>query len=173
MVGNALDMLDMPAIVVNRVLQGEFELAAKAAGRLGLNIVLGAVVLDPATEFGLPKEETDLGVTFAVWGVEEGPYVELPLLGPSTARDAVGRVGEIILDPFNLITGVPALDVVGFGAIPLAAVDARAANLELVDRVFYESADSYVATRTGYLQLRRRQIEGGPTAESLPDVFGE
>ncbi|MEO1688846.1 MAG: MlaA family lipoprotein, partial [Pseudomonadota bacterium] len=125
------------------------------------------------TEFGLPKESTDLGVTFAKWGVEEGPYVELPLLGPATARDAVGRVAEIALDPFNFVTGVPALEAVGYATLPLGVVDLRADNLDAIDRVLYEAPDSYVATRTGYLQLRRRQVEGGPTAESLPDVFSE
>ncbi|MEM6440910.1 MAG: VacJ family lipoprotein [Pseudomonadota bacterium] len=170
---NALDMLAMPAIFVNRVLQGDAAAAGRAVGRFGINAVLGGGVLDPATEFGLPMERTDLGVTFARWGIEEGAYMELPLLGPSTSRDAVGTVVQIALDPFNLITGVPVLEAVGYGALGLRVVDVRADNMEVLDRVLYESADSYVAARTGYLQLRRRQVAGGLTDEGVVDVFDD
>lgn len=173
LVSNGLNMLELPAIFVNRVLQGEPELALRAAGRFGLNVVFGGVLLDPATEFGLPQEDTDLGVTFARWGVEEGVYHELPLLGPATSRDAAGRVLEIALDPFSFVTGVPALDAVGPGAAALGVIELRSDNLNVVDRVLYESADSYVASRSAYIQRRRRAVAGGATAESLPDVYGE
>ncbi|MEM1314208.1 MAG: VacJ family lipoprotein [Pseudomonadota bacterium] len=171
MASNALDMLSMPAIFANRLLQGDIEAAGKTLGRFGINAVLGGGLLDPATEFGLPYERTDLGVTFGRWGIGEGPYMELPLLGPSTARDAVGTVAQIILDPFNLISGVPALTEIGYGALGVRIVDIRSDNLELIDRVLYESADSYVTARTGYLQVRRRQVAGGLTAEGVVDVF--
>lgn len=173
LIGNALDMLDMPMIVINRVLQGEPMLALEAVGRTGLNVVFGGGLLDPATEFGLPKEETDLGLTFASWGVEEGPYVELPFLGPATSRDAVGRVAEIAVDPFNFLTGVPAVDALGPGAAVTGIVEIRAENMSAIDRVLYESEDSYVAVRTFYNQRRRREAAGGVTADSLPDVYGE
>lgn len=173
MASNALDMLAMPAIFVNRVLQGDLVSAGRALGRFGINAVLGGGLLDPATEFGLPMERTDLGVTFGRWGIDEGPYVELPLLGPSTSRDAVGTVAQIILDPFNLISGVPALTEIGYGALAVRVVDIRSDNLELIDRVLYDSADSYVAARTGYLQIRRRQVAGGLTEEGVVDVFSQ
>lgn len=173
LVANGLDTLDMPAIIVNYVLQGEAMAALRSTGRLGINLVMGGGLLDPATSFGLPKERTDLGITFAKWGIEEGPYVELPLLGPATVRDGVGRVAEIVLDPFNFLTGVPAADALGPGTAGVGILELRAANAAAIDRVLYDSEDSYVTLRTTWLQLRRRQVAGGPTAETLPDVFGD
>jgi len=173
LIGNGLDMLDLPAIFVNQILQGDAEAALATAGRFGVNVVMGGVLLDPATELGLPKASTDLGVTFARWGVEEGPYVELPFLGPATVRDGVGRVTEIALDPFNFLTGVPELDALGPGTAAAGVLEFRASNATVIDQSLYESADSYVTTRAAYLQFRRRQIAGGATAEALPDVFAE
>lgn len=174
LIRNGLDTLDLPAILVNNLLQGDPLAAMRTGGRLALNLVLGAGgLLDPATEFGLPKEPTDLGVTFARWGVEEGPYLSLPFLGPATARDAVGRVTEIALDPFNFVTGVPALETLGPGSTAIGIVDLRARNEAALDRALYESEDSYITVRSGYLQRRRRQVAGGATAEQLPDVFAE
>ena len=173
LIRNGLDTLDLPAIFVNHLLQGEALAALRTAGRFGVNVVMGGVLLDPATEIGLPKEPTDLGVTLARWGFEEGPYVELPLLGPATTRDAVGRVAEIALDPFNFVTGVPALDALGPGAAALGIVDLRASNSAVIDRTLYEVEDSYLSLQSAYLQMRRRRLAGGATAEQLPDVFAE
>jgi phospholipid-binding lipoprotein MlaA len=173
LISNGLDMLDMPMIFANQVLQGEPMAALRSAGRVGINLVFGGGLLDPATEFGLPKEETDLGVTFARWGVDEGPYVTLPLLGPGTARDAAGRVIEIAVDPFNFVTGVPAVEALGPGAAALGFVNLRAQSMNSLDQVLYESADSYEALKTTYIQRRRRTIQGGPTEEDLPDVFAD
>ncbi|MGM0584870.1 MAG: MlaA family lipoprotein [Pseudomonadota bacterium] len=173
LVSNGLNMLELPAVFVNRVLQGEPRLALRAAGRFGINVVFGGGLLDPATEFGLPQEDTDLGVTFARWGVEEGVYHELPLLGPATSRDAAGRVLEIALDPFGFVTGVPAMEALGPSAAALGVLEVRSDNLNAIDRVLYESEDSYVASRSVYIQRRRRTVAGGPTAESLPDVYGD
>lgn len=173
LVGNGLDMLDLPAIFVNYLLQGDPLAALRTAGRFSLNVVLGAGLLDPATEFGLPKEPTDLGVTFSKWGFEEGPYVSLPLLGPATARDGVGRVLEIALDPFNFLTGVPEIELLGPGTAFVGIVELRAENEDAIDRALYETEDSYVTTRSGYLQFRRRRVAGGVTEEQIPDVFAE
>ena len=170
---NGLNMLALPAVFVNQVLQADLEGALSTMGRFGVNVLVGGVLLDPATEFGLPRARTDLGVTLAKWGVGEGPYVELPFLGPANARDGAARVAQIALDPFNFITGVPALDALGPGTAVLGVIDLRARNFEVIDRVLYESEDSYVTAQTGWVQMRRRQIAGGATAESLPDVFDE
>ena len=75
LVRNGLSMLELPAVFVNHVLQGDIEDAGITAARFGVNVVMGGVLLDPATELGLPLIETDLGLTFAEWGIEEGPYV--------------------------------------------------------------------------------------------------
>ncbi len=173
LVGNALDTLSLPRHFVNNLLQGDPEAALETAGRFGLNIVLGLGVLDPATSFGLPSEPTDFGVTLASYGVGEGAYVELPFLGPSTARDAVGRLADVFLDPVSYaLSGVAVGDYL-FVRVPIQVVDARARNKSAIDQVLYESEDSYVASQSAYLQIRRRRVDGGVTADSLPDVFAE
>jgi phospholipid-binding lipoprotein MlaA len=180
MVSNEVRHLQLPSIFVNRVLQGEAEEAAAVLTRFGVNTLMGAGgLLDPAAEFGLPYEPTDFGVTLATWGVGEGIYHELPLLGPSTTRHAVGRFVDILLDPVSLATGgivspgfinVPA--VITTARTPIAIVNLRHENARFFDQVLYESEDSYISVRTGYVQTRRRQVSEGETdADELPNIF--
>ncbi|MDG1432325.1 MAG: VacJ family lipoprotein [Paracoccaceae bacterium] len=180
MVSNEVRHLQLPGMFVNRILQGEAEEAAAVLTRFGVNTIVGAGgLLDPATEFGLPYEPTDFGVTLASWGVGEGIYHELPLIGPSTTRHAIGRLIDVVLDPVSLATG----GIVSSGFInvptaittartPVAIVNLRHENADFFDEVLYESEDSYIAVRTGYVQTRRRQVAGGETdADELPNIF--
>jgi phospholipid-binding lipoprotein MlaA len=175
LVGNAVDMLRMPVIAVNHLLQGDVESTLTAVGRFGVNIVLGAGVLDPATEFGLPLEPTDAGLTLASYGAGEGPYFVAPLLGPYTGRDAIGRIIDFAIDPTNFVRfpgGAPA----AAARIATPIIDARAENFELIDDALYESEDSYVTVRTGYVLSRRRAAQAARGEEqpaSLPDIFGD
>ncbi|MGG7568130.1 MlaA family lipoprotein [Rhodovulum sp. DZ06] len=174
LVGNGLNTLDTPGDVVNHLAQGEVMAAGRQTLRLGINLVLGLGVLDPATDFGLPPEETDFGITLARAGAEEGAYLAVPFLGPKTERDFAGTIVDAILDPVGVAAaaaGVPAAATIGRRALDVT--DARSRNFDAVDRALYESEDSYVATRAAYLQIRRRAVAGGATAESLPDVFQE
>ena len=103
-VANAVNNLGEPSNAVNHILQGDPGKALNTIGRFGVNSTIGiAGLFDPATELGLVAETTDFGQTLHVWGAEEGAYLELPLLGPSTARDATGRVVDFILDPVNAL----------------------------------------------------------------------
>lgn len=177
MLSNGVDHLRLPGIFANRVLQGDARHAGRVLGRFALNTTIGAGgLLDPATEFGLPFEGTDFGVTLATWGADEGAYVELPLFGPSTSRHAVGRVVDFALDPsFLITTGIvdvgTIVDVVDTARTPVGIVNARHENAELIDDVLYESEDSYVTARTGYVQNRRRFVTGETDTDQLPDLF--
>ena len=178
LLSNGFDHLRLPGMFVNRVLQGDAESAGVVLGRFGVNTLAGAGgLLDPATEFGLPFEPTDFGVTLAVWGAEEGAYVELPFFGPSTSRHAVGRVVNFALDPSILLTtGVveagTAVTIASSARTPVDVVNTRHENADIIDSVLYESDDSYLTARTGYIQNRRRLIAGGETdTEALPDIF--
>ena len=96
MLGNAVANLGEPNAFVNHVLQGDVEGAGTNLLRFALNSTLGiAGISDPAAELGIFSRSTDFGETMGVWGVAEGPYVELPLLGPSTVRDAVGKLAPV------------------------------------------------------------------------------
>lgn len=179
MVSNELDFLSLPAIFVNRLLQGDLEKAGEALGRLTVNATLGVGGLfdTAADHFNLPHDPTDFGVTLAVWGAEEGIYHEAPLLGPSTTRHLVGRVVNFALDPTILLTtGVveagATISAINSARTPAGIIVTRDENGELIDDILYESDDSYVASRTGYVQFRRRFVAGGETdTEELPDIF--
>ncbi len=178
LLSNELNHLRLPGMFINRVLQGDAESAGVVLGRFGVNTIAGAAgLLDPATEFGLPLEPTDFGVTLAVWGADEGPYVEAPFFGPSTARHAVGRIVNFALDPSILLTtGVvevgTALTIASNARTPVDIVNTRHENADIINDVLYESDDSYVTARTGYIQNRRRLIAGGETdAKALPNIF--
>ncbi|MEL7467567.1 MAG: VacJ family lipoprotein [Pseudomonadota bacterium] len=173
--GNAVRHARLPGVFVNHVLQGDAEEAASMLGRFAINTVYGAGgALDPATEFGLPSAPTDFGLTLASWGVGEGAYLELPLFGPSTARDAVGLVIDTALQPTTYISGGSELVIASATVRALEIVDTRNRNKQLIEEVLYRSEDSYVSVRTAYIQNRRRRAAGGETSiDDLPDLFSE
>lgn len=171
MVSNAASNLGEPSDAVNRLLQGDVEGLLVSVGRFGINSVLGiAGLFDPATGLGIPARPTDFGETLHVWGVGEGAYVELPLLGPSTARDAVGRVVDVLTDPVAILVGPPEIDYV-LVTRTLDTVDKRHRYSFVVDGILYESADSYAAARTAYLQNRRASLKGEVDESDIEDPF--
>lgn len=160
-VSNAGANLSLPGKVVNSLLQGRPEPAIKNTFRFAINSTIGLFgIFDPAgKDFALPEQDTDFGETLAVWGVKEGPYVELPVYGPSTGRDAVGRVVDIAMNPVGQVlegadaTAATATNVAGH-------VADRKRYGELIESVLYDSADSYAQARLLYLQMRRHQLAG-------------
>lgn len=177
LIGNAFSHLELPGTFVNFALQGEVTPALETLGRFAVNTVGGAGgFLDPATEAGLPRQNTDFGVTLGKHGVAEGNYLVLPLFGPSTTRDAVGMVVDRAFQPLTYLgyvfPGAPA--GTGIALTVTERVDARHRNFDLIDDLLYESADSYVSLRSIYLQRRRAQVAGEEAgAEALPDIFEE
>ena len=96
LLGNGFNHLDLPADFINYLLQGEIDPALETLGRFTINTVLGAGgLLDPATEFGLPKDDTDFGITLSRHGVGEGTYWMLPVVAPITTRDAFGGLVDL------------------------------------------------------------------------------
>jgi phospholipid-binding lipoprotein MlaA len=177
LLGNAVDHIRLPISAINHLFQGEVTEALAAVGRFGVNTLVGAGgLLDPATEFGLPFVEADFGQTLARAGVEEGPFLMLPFLGPSTGRDAAGTLVDFAINP--VFWALPA-DGIGGPAVSAARVgiytiEMRNQNFDLIDEIFYESEDSYVTLRSLYVQNRRRFVGGEEIdPESLPDIFGD
>ena len=175
LLGNGFSHLELPANFINYVMQGEVNSALETLGRFTLNTVLGAGgFLDPATEFGLPKDDTDFGITLGKYGFDEGTYWVLPLLGPTTTRDAIGGMVDIVLSPTTYIGYVaPSVSPeLGLSLLTVRTVHNRDANGDLIDEILYESADPYISLRSVYLQRRRSLVagdEGG--ADALPDIF--
>lgn len=159
-VRNFFANLRTPITLLNDVLQGETERAAHTFTRLWLNTTIGlGGLLDVATYFGVPPAHTeDFGQTFAVWGVEDGPYLMLPLLGPANLRDAAGIAAGFFADPFNIWVGNIDLEWVPYARAVTEAVDARSRNIETFQTLRETSIDYYATIRSLYQQRRAADI---------------
>lgn len=160
------DNLSLPGKVVNHLLQGRPGKAGQNTARFLVNTTLGlGGLLDPAgQDLGLPEIDTDFGETLHVWGVPEGAYLVLPILGPSTERDAVGKVVDLFLDPLDGVFNAD--QAAGARAIKLISkAGDRARFGDSVDGVLHDSADSYTQSRLIYLQHRRFEL--GQEAETI------
>ena len=160
-VQNFAGNLDVPGDVANGILQGRPGPVLENAARFLINSTVGiAGLFDPAKAMGLPGRSTDFGETLHVWGFSEGAYGELPLIGPSTSRDTVGRVVDVVLNPLRL-----ALPVREGNIATAASVASRLGDRfkfgNTVDSILYDSADSYAQTRLLYLQNRRFELGQG------------
>ncbi|MFN3613634.1 MAG: VacJ family lipoprotein [Rubrimonas sp.] len=177
LISNAVKHIRLPLVFGNYVLQGDVDQALATLGRFGVNTIAGAGgLLDPATEFGLPYEPTDFGLTLASWGAPEGVFVMLPFFGPSTGRDVGGRIGDVALNPLTYVTfgdsGAATASMVGQIVAP--PIVARSENAAIIDEVLYETEDSYVTVRTGYVLMRRNRVSGGVVdVDALPDIFAD
>jgi phospholipid-binding lipoprotein MlaA len=167
-ISNFASNLATPSLVVNNTLQADVEGAYVNSWRFLLNSTLGlAGLIDVATQFGLPEHDTDFGQTLHVWGFGEGNYVELPLLGPSTERDTVGRIADMFTNPLNYIIESPEKYVARTASIAKRVGD-RGRYGKSLDSVLYDSADSYAQVRGSYLQNRRYELGGAIAADADP-----
>ncbi|TNC49825.1 VacJ family lipoprotein [Rubellimicrobium rubrum] len=156
----------LPGTVVNNLLQGNIDGAARNTLRFVVNTTVGVLGLaDPAGAIGLREVETDFGATLAVWGVPEGAYLELPGFGPSTERDAAGRVVDFVIDPLDRLDGVAeSVRELSFPAKVAEQVVERGQFGSTFDEILYDSADSYAQARLIYLQNRRYELGEAPSA---------
>ena len=142
----------------NNLLQGKGEAGMQDFTRFAINSTFGLVgVLDIASPAGLPKHNEDLGQTLGHWGVPSGPYLVLPILGPSTLRDTAALPGDWYGD---LWTHKRPVDVRNTGTV-VKAVDTRASLLDASDLVEGAALDRYEFLRDGYLQRRESQVSDG------------
>jgi phospholipid-binding lipoprotein MlaA len=176
-VRNFLANLTAPVVLANDLLQGEFARAELTLGRFMMNTILGlGGVIDVGGKLGMPdRHYEDFGQTLAVYGVGSGPYLMLPLLGPSSGRDAVGRVVDLAFDPLSV------LEVAELGLVSTEVAVARTgadmlsfreANIEQIDELERSSIDLYAAVRTLYGQYRANEIRNGAVAE-IDDIYDE
>lgn len=169
-VGNFFNNLSQPVSALNALLQGKPKQAVQTVGRFLLNSTLGiGGVFDPATSANLPNKSEDFGQTLGVWGWKKSRYLELPLFGPRTIRDALGMAGDAPLSPMRRIEE----DKVRVFLQGLQLVDVRTQLLS-VDRMREGAADDYALVRDAWMQRRQYQIFGEGKAEdaqSLPDYL--
>ncbi len=151
--------LSVPGMAVNNMLRGNMKAAFEDLFRFTVNSTLGlGGVFDPATELNMPAaSDADFGQTLHAWGVKSGAYVELPFLGPSTERDAVGSFVDLFTNPLSYVLPAPER-FYGTGASVASRLGDRGRFADTLDSILYESADSYAQTRSLYLQNRNFEL---------------
>ena len=167
-VSNFFNNLRDVSTLANQILQFKPIESATTLGRVLVNSTVGlGGLFDVASDIDLTTDNEDFGQTMAVWGVESGPYITLPLLGPSTLRDSVG----IYVDtnsPTNLISK---MDDIGFvSASAMNAIDQRVELLPITD-ILDHSDDPYIAMRSSYLQKRKYDVFDGDLPIEEDDEF--
>lgn len=171
-VNNFFHNLREPTSIINSLLQGKVKQGAIGTGRFLTNTTIGILgVFDLAMRFGLKRHQEDFGQTLAVWGVPQGPYLVLPLLGPSTVRDGAGLI------PFYAYTDLRNDLGDTEARIALTALDVIDTRTTLLstDRLLELQLDPYVFLREGYLQQRNNLIDDGRALEEdfLDEDFDE
>jgi len=163
-VHNIITNADEPVNFANAVLQGDATRAATAFGRLAINTTLGVGgMIDVASDLGLEPVEEDFGQTLAVWGLDSGPYLVLPLFGPATVRDGFGRVGDFFFDPLTYVLWNTDKEFIGPSILATTALALRSRNLNTLDEIERTSVDYYATIRSLYQQRREDLINNGVT----------
>ncbi len=164
-VNDALNNLGEPINFANSVLQWELERAVTAMLRFAFNSTIGlGGFFDVAEGVGLSRAAEDFGQTLGVWGVGEGPYLVLPLFGPSNPRDAVGIGVDYVMDPFTKALRSHER----YQRFIARGIDQRARHIEDLEALEETSIDFYAAMRELYRQFRSNEIRNGELAPPLP-----
>ena len=160
--GNGFSNLGYANVILNDLLQAKWKQGLGDAGRMAVNSTIGvAGFFDVASKWGLPSHQNDFGITLGKWGAGPGPYLVLPLVGPSTVRDAPGFLVEAVTNPVTWVN--PPLYVTA----PLGIVDAVNARYSAETALRFRNAaaiDPYVFTRNAYLAYRDNLIHEGKKA---------
>lgn len=174
---NFFKNLRSPSYVVSDLVQGKFDQVGLHTGRFLINTTLGvAGLFDVAEEFGLEKHEEDFGVALAYRGVPSGPYLVLPLVGPSNVRDAVGLAVDTVLDPLNWLgyTGLSRSSrfAIQASAYGLKLIHTRAGLIQAVETAKESSLDYYLFVQSAYYQYRYGLMTDGKSEDSDDDDVG-
>ncbi|MBN9564831.1 MAG: VacJ family lipoprotein [Alphaproteobacteria bacterium] len=168
-VGNFLGNLTTPIEALNHTLQGQGKKAGKQFFRFILNTVIGICgIFDPATHMGFKKDETDFDTTFAKAGIPSGPYLMLPLLGPSTPRHALGRVLSLVLDPFNRIAIYNDQRNFVYYRSGIQIVHTRSEHHKLLETLEADPTYMYETMRSVYSEMVRAKENRGDKPYSGP-----
>ena len=168
-VRNTLRNLRGPLILINDVLQGEFERAETTLVRFLVNSTVGVLGLfDVAADMGYPYHKEDFGQTLGAHGVGEGFYLVLPVFGPSNPRDGVGMLADIYLDPLTYAAQAADAEAYLVARTVIEGIDLRSRNIETVDDLKRDSIDFYARVRSLYRQSRANDISNGETSGDTP-----
>lgn len=165
-ISNFLFNLETPVILINDILQGETGRAWITTKRFFVNSTVGlGGLIDVAKKWGLPRHDEDFGQTLGVHGIREGPYLVLPIFGPSNPRDLVGMIGDILMDPVSWFLRAKDADKLRLTRTLVDGVDTYDRHLEDIENLEKTSLDYYAALRSAYRQNRASQIRNGAPPE--------
>ena len=166
---NFLNNLRTPIILANNLLQGDIDGVRDTIARFTVNTIVGfAGFGDPAGDMGVKYRSEDFGHTLAVWGMGEGPYLMLPVFGPSNPRDLIGLVVDTFSDPINIWADNTDRDAIPISRTLVRGIDRRARNLKTLDDLEQSSLDFYATIRSLYRQVRDDEIRNGDTEDTIP-----
>jgi phospholipid-binding lipoprotein MlaA len=168
-VSSVIFNLGEPSTAVEDLLQGHVGRAGRTTFRFAINSTVGLLGLfDVANKMGVRGHESDFGQTLGRYGAQPGPYVYVPLFGPSSVRDGVGRIVDVVTDPIGFVTG-PITSTTGATRFAATAVDDRVHG-EIAVRALKDATDPYVTTRSAFTQHRAAVVRRATgDADELPD----
>ena len=175
-VHNFLNNLRTPVVLANDLLQGELSRAGDTVARFFINSTVGVLGLrDQAADWGFAYHDEDFGQTLGVWGSGEGPYLMVPLMGPSNPRDVVGKIVDFFIDPINWWANRSGNDWVTTTRTLVTAVDTRDQLWDVLDDLEKSSIDLYASIRSLYRQRRNDSISNGEGADNkkAPGMSGD
>ncbi len=164
-VHNFLANLGSPVLLANDVAQASPKRAGDTFMRFVINSTAGVLgVFDVAKDVGYTAHDTGFGVTLGVWGVPTGPYLYLPILGPSSPRGVTGYAADVALDPFTYVPHGYGLKTFNWARFGMSAIDTRAALLPDLDKVKANALDPYATIRSLYRQHTESEVEAARAA---------
>jgi phospholipid-binding lipoprotein MlaA len=171
---HVLDNMKEPTLFFNNVLQGEFKRAQITLGRFLVNSTVGlGGMVDVMTLSGVERQPADFGQTMYVWGVPSGPYLILPILGPSNPRDAIGGGVDSYADPFTILAKNDEItDLLTYRFI-VGGIEDRAEALDVLDDLEKNSLDFYAQLRSLSQQHRAAELLHGKAPDAAPDLYND
>jgi phospholipid-binding lipoprotein MlaA len=173
-VHHVLDNLKEPTVFFDNVLQGEFKRAGITLGRFLINSTVGfGGIVDVATMSGIESQPADFGQTLYVWGIKSGPYLILPVFGPSNPRDAIGQGVDSYADPFTIWANDHGLTEMMTVRLIAGGVDDRARALDILDDLEKNSVDFYAQLRSLAQQNRAAELHHGVAPQATPNLYND
>jgi len=171
-ISNFFSNLRQPVYMVHNLLQADFDGAGNNFEKFFINSLIGVGGLfDIAGKEGIETHKEDFGQTFAVWGASDGPYIVLPIIGPSNLRDSVGLVGDIFTDPINVWARNTDKKYIAYQRAVLEGLSNLEPNIETLENLRKTSPDLYATIKTVYEQKRADDIADGEISDNLDEYY--
>jgi phospholipid-binding lipoprotein MlaA len=171
---HVLDNMKEPTLFFNHALQGEFKNAGITLGRFVVNSTVGVGgIVDVMTMSGVERRPADFGQTLFVWGLPSGPYLVLPILGPSNPRDGFGSLVDSYADPFTILATARGVTELTTGRLIAGGVDSRVQVMDVLDDLAKNSVDFYAQLRSLSQQHRAAELRHDAAPETVPNLYND